>query len=133
MAEFMYHGKALQELLKMDIKEFANLLPARQRRTLIKKNVISKYPQLMKKIKDAKLGKYKKPIKTHARDMVILPEMVGLMIHIHKGNSFNPVLITEEMLGHFLGEFAMTRSKVEHSAPGIGATKSSTAVATKAK
>ncbi len=131
--KFTYRGKTMDELLTMDIKEFSKYTPSRSRRSLIKKTTITRYASLLKKISDAKSGKYKKPIKTHARNMVVLPEMVGLTIHVHNGRIFNPVLIQEEMLGHFLGEFALTRAKVQHSAPGIGATKSSTAVATKAK
>ena len=64
---------------------------------------------------------------------MIIPDMIGTTIHIHSGKLFTPILITEEMLGHYLGEFALTRTKVKHSAPGIGATKSSTAIASKAK
>ncbi|MDO8555781.1 MAG: ribosomal protein S19 family protein, partial [Nanoarchaeota archaeon] len=60
--------------------------------------------------------------------MVIIPEMLGIMIHVHKGREFVPVEITPEMLGHYLGEFAQTRQKVGHSAPGIGATRSSSGI-----
>ena len=63
--------------------------------------------------------------------MIVLPEMVGILIQIYNGKAFSPVEITHEMIGHYLGEFAMTRRKVEHSAPGIGATKSSAAMSVK--
>ena len=65
--------------------------------------------------------------------MLVFPEMVGMTLHIHNGKLFHPVIIQPEMVGHFLGEYALTRSKVAHSAPGVGATKSSTAAASKAK
>jgi len=130
--QFAYRGKTMEELKKMDLKEFMNLVPARQRRSL-KREAVKRYAPLLKKIKKAKEGAYKKPIKTHARDMVVIPDMVGITIHIHAGKEFSPIAITEEMLGRYLGEFAMTRGRVQHSAPGIGATKSSTAVASKAK
>ncbi len=130
--EFTYRGKSLEELQKMDIKEFAKLLPARQRRTILR-GLFERNKPFLLKIKKAKSGQYKKPIKTHLRDFIIIPEMVGLTIHIHNGRSFNQVLIKEDMVGHYLGEFTITRVKIEHSAPGIGATKSSTAIATKAK
>ena len=130
--QFMYHGKTLEEIMKLDLEQYMKLIPSRQRRSL-KRNALKTYKPLLDKIKKAKQGNYKKPIKTHARDMVILPEMIGLIIHVHSGKMFVPVSITEEMLGHYLGEFAKTRSRVQHSAPGIGATKSSTAIASKAK
>jgi len=130
--EFLFRGKTLEELQKMDVKEFAKLLTARQRRTMLH-GLLEKNKAFVQKIKKAKLGQYKKPIKTHLRDFIVLPEMIGLTIHIYNGKSFIPVIIKEEMIGHYLGEFTLTRSKIEHSAPGIGATKSSTAIATKAK
>ena len=70
-------------------------------------------------------------IETHCRDMIILPEMIGKTIKIHKGKEFVQVMIMENMIGHYLGEFALTRNRVEHSAPGIGATRSSAALSVK--
>jgi small subunit ribosomal protein S19 len=130
--EFNFAGKSVDELKKMDLKQFMELVPSRQRRSL-KRDMLKLYAPLIKKVKAAKEGKRKKPIKTHARDCIIIPDMIGLNILIHNGKEFKPLMVTEEMLGHYLGEFALTRSKVQHSAPGIGATKSSTAVASKAK
>jgi small subunit ribosomal protein S19 len=118
--------------MKMDLNEFIKLIPARQRRTM-NRGAMKTYRQLIEKIKRAKQGSYKKPIKTQARDMVVIPEMIGTMIHIHNGKTYAPLQVTIEMLGHYLGEFTLTRERVKHSAPGIGATKSSTAIASKAK
>jgi small subunit ribosomal protein S19 len=123
--EFTYRGKTLEELKKMSINEFKELLPARQRRSL-KRGFTDQQKRLFKKIKE-KRG----DIKTHCRDMIILPEMVGSMIKVHNGKEFAVVRITEEMLGHYLGEFALTRKKVTHSAPGIGSTKSSSSLSVK--
>ena len=67
----------------------------------------------------------KKTIKTHLRDIIITPHLIGMAIQVHKGNGYEQVRITEDMLGHRLGEFAYTRSKVKHGAAGIGATRSS--------
>lgn len=130
--ELTYKGKRIEEIQNMDLKEFIRLLPARQRRSM-QRGLLDRNKPLLLKIKKAKSGQYKKPIKTHKRDFIVLPEMIGLTIHIHNGREFIPVVVKEEMIGHFLGEFALTRKKIEHSAPGIGATKSSTAIATKAK
>lgn len=71
------------------------------------------------KAKDAK------PIKTHCRDMVILPEMAGLTLLVHSGKEFTSVDIKPEMIGHYLGEFVITNKKVVHGTPGIGASRSS--------
>ncbi|MBU4501787.1 MAG: 30S ribosomal protein S19 [Nanoarchaeota archaeon] len=127
---FTYRGKTLEELQKMDLKEFAKLVPARQRRSL-NRGFTDAQKSFLEKIRKAKLGAYKKPIKTHCRDMVILPEMVGLMIMIHRGKEFTPVMISEDMVGHFIGEMALTRQRIQHSAPGVGATKSSAAFSVK--
>jgi len=128
--EFTYRGKSTAELQKMDFKDFMILLPARQRRSLTR-GFTEAQKKLLKKIKAAKEGKYGKLIKTHCRNMIILPEMIGLKIMVYKGKEFVPVVIAEDMIGHYLGEMVMTRQKVEHSAPGVGATKSSAAFSVK--
>jgi small subunit ribosomal protein S19 len=130
--EFTYRGKTLEQLKQMELNEFAKLLTSRKRRSL-SREVIKKATPLMKKIKDTNEGKRKKPIKTHLRTMIVLPEMVGLKIGIHNGKEFNEVMIQEEMIGLYFGEISQTRKKVTHGAAGIGATKSSTASASKAK
>jgi len=68
-----------------------------------------------------------KKIKTHLRDIIIVPQMVGYTIGIHNGKAFQEVSITSDMIGHRLGEFALTRAKVNHGEAGLGATKSSRA------
>ena len=123
--EFTYRGKNMEALSSLSLKEFIELLPARQRRTL-RKGLSENHKKLLKNLKESK-----KPVKTHFRDVIILPEMVGKTIHIHNGKEFNAVRIIPEMLGHYLGEFALTRKSVKHSSPGIGATKSSSAVSVK--
>jgi len=123
--EFTYRGKNMEALSSLSLKEFIELLPARQRRTL-RKGLSENHKKLLKNLKESK-----KPVKTHFRDVIILPEMVGRTIHIHNGKEFNAVRIIPEMLGHYLGEFALTRKSVKHSSPGIGATKSSSAVSVK--
>jgi len=120
-------GKTIEELNKMDIREFAKYVDSRARRTLLRQSsVIEKF---LKKCKEC--SEKGKPIRTHLRDIVIVPGMLGLIINVHGGKSFMPVTITGEMLGHRLGEFVMTREKVQHGAPGIGATKSSAAASVK--
>jgi small subunit ribosomal protein S19 len=119
--EFTYKGKTLDELKKLDIREFARLIKSNERRTAFRQSdLIQKFVlRCNKKIQKNKL------IRTHLRDLIIVPNMVGLKIHIHDGRNFVPIIITGEMLGHRLGEFAPTRTRVKHGAAGIGATKSS--------
>jgi len=128
--EFTFKGKTVDELKKMDLKEFVNLIPARQRRS-IQRGFTDQQKKLLEKVKKAKQGTYKKPIKTHSRDMIVIPELLDQTIHIHKGKGFIQIKIVPEMLSRFLGELVLTRGKVEHSAPGVGATKSSTAISAK--
>jgi len=130
MADFKYKGKTLEELKKMDLKEFIELLPSRQRRSL-KRGLTEKQKRLIKKIDLTLEGKNSKIIKTHCRNMIILPKMVGLTIYIHKGNKFDAVKIQPESIGFRLGQFTLTRKKIEHSSPGVGATKSSAALSTR--
>lgn len=128
--EFTFKGKTLAELENMELKEFAQLLPSRQRRSLIR-GLSDPKLDFLNKVKALKQGKRKKPVRTHLRDMIILPEMVGVMVLIHRGKEFLPLEISEKMIGHYLGEFSLTRKRVEHSAPGVGATRSSSAVSVK--
>ena len=128
--EIFYRGKTLEELHKIPIEEFISLATSRARRSL-KRGFTPQQKKLIEKIKKAKVGIYKKQIKTHCRDMIIIPDMLGLTISVYQGKEFTPVIINEEMLGHYLGEFTQTRTKVKHSAPGIGATKSSASVSVK--
>jgi len=70
---------------------------------------------LLKKVEEAQASKNRKPIKTWSRRSMVIPEMVGLTIAIHNGKTHVPVFITENMVGHKLGEFALTRTFREHS------------------
>lgn len=122
--QFTYKGKTIDELKTLDVREFAKLLPSRQRRTVLRnfqniENFISRSKE--------KISKGKKSIKTHKRDLVVVPQMIGMKIQIHNGRQFMPVEITGEMLGHKFGEFAPTRSRVAHTKAGVGATKGSRA------
>jgi small subunit ribosomal protein S19 len=121
---FKFKGKTMEELKGMNIKEFAELCNSRQKRTL--KKGFDKH--ILKKIEKVKGNEKAKPIRTHKRDIVVIPEMVGIRFAIHKGNSFEPLEITEQMLGHYVGEFIFTRKRLMHGKAGIGATKSSTAI-----
>ena len=119
--EFSYRGLTLEELQKLSIEELIPLLTARMRRTL-KRGLTIKQEKLLKDIEKTTPGT---PIKTHCRDMIILPNFVGHTINVHNGKEFQRVDIQPDMIGHYLGEFALTRQKVVHTGPGVGATRSS--------
>ncbi|MFW5946078.1 MAG: 30S ribosomal protein S19 [Candidatus Natronoplasma sp.] len=118
--EFTYRGHSLEELKDMSLDELKEVLPARARRSL-KRGLNIEEKRLLERIEK----KDKDVYRTHRREMIILPEFVGKRIAIHDGKNFKTIKIEPEMIGHYLGEFALTRKPVEHSGPGIGATRSS--------
>ncbi len=145
--KFRYRGKTLEELLNMPMDQLLELLPSRARRSLLRESSpviqqrrmemgIKESPRLklLRKVMEArellKQGK-KVRIRTHVRDMIILPVMVGLTIELYNGKEFIPVRITPEMIGHYLGEFAPTTKIVQHGEPGLKATRSTLFVAMK--
>jgi small subunit ribosomal protein S19 len=115
---WIYRGKTLEDLQQMSLSELADILPARQRRS-IKRGFDESKKKVMKKL--SKLDS----IETHVRDMIVLPQFVGKTIKIHNGKEFVPVIIQEDMIGCFFGELSQTRRRVQHNSPGVGATKSS--------
>lgn len=120
MAKFEFRGKTLEEVKAMSLAEFSRIIPSRERR-VIKRGFTEKEKMLLAKIRKNPQKFYR----TRCREMVIVPEMLGVKIGIHNGKEYVSVEIKPEMLGHRLGEFAMTRKPVKHSAPGFGATRSS--------
>ncbi len=125
-----FKGKSAEELKTLSMQDLLRLVPSRQRRTL-KHGFSPAQKRFLAVLELARSGKMKKPVKTHCRDMVVLPTMVGILLQVYNGKEFIPVQVTSDMIGHYLGEFAHTRRKVQHSAPGIGATKSSSALSVK--
>ncbi|PIN90823.1 30S ribosomal protein S19 [Candidatus Pacearchaeota archaeon CG10_big_fil_rev_8_21_14_0_10_34_76] len=121
--ELKYRGKSVEELQALDVREVAKYLPARSRRSILRHfDVVEKFTKRceMKEMKNKK-------IRTHLRDIVIVPKLVGKTIEIYDGKNYQIVQITVEMIGHRLGEFAQTRKRVAHSSAGVGATKGSRA------
>ena len=123
--EFTYRGHTLDELQEMDVDEVAELLPARQRRT-IERGLSAEQEKLLAEAREAgEEETANDPLRTHLRNMPILPAFVGKTFEVYTGQSFERVYVEPEMLGHYLGEFQLTRSQVEHGQAGIGATRSS--------
>ncbi|MBS7249355.1 MAG: 30S ribosomal protein S19 [Candidatus Freyarchaeota archaeon] len=125
--KFTYRGYSLEELQRMPMDEFIKLLPSRQRRSLLR-GLPPRQKKLLEKLRKAKRAQRKGKkvvVRTHNRDMVILPEMVGLDVAVHNGKTFIEIKVEPEMIGHYLGEYSPTCKRVVHGSPGIGATKSS--------
>jgi small subunit ribosomal protein S19 len=125
--EFTYKGYTIEELLQISMDDFIKVLPSRQRRSLLR-GLSTEQKKFIEKLRSSKRKKEKGGklmIKTHCRDVIILPEMVGTTILVHSGNEFVPVDITPKKIGHYLGEFVITNKKVIHGTPGIGASRSS--------
>jgi small subunit ribosomal protein S19 len=126
--EFRFRGLNVDQLKNLSIEALLPLLNARQRRSLDKR--VGKYMndekrKLRERIKNVREGNSNEAIRTHVRDMIILPDMVGITINIHNGKDFSPITIKPEMIGHYLGEYSITNKRVQHGAPGVGASRSS--------
>jgi len=119
---FTWRGRTEEDIKVMELKEFMDLIPARQRRSL-KRGFTEAQQKLVKNLETGARN-----IKTHCRNMVIIPLMLGQTIKVHNGKEFVPVEVTVEMLGHLLGEFSHSRKMVSHSSAGVGATRSSKAI-----
>jgi small subunit ribosomal protein S19 len=119
--QFTYRGKTIEELKDLNAREFAKYLPSRNRRTVLRQ--FQKIEDFVNKAKERN-SKGKK-IKTHGRDLVVVPPLVGMTLHIYNGKEFVPVSISAEMLGHKFGEFAPSRGRISHGKAGVGATKGS--------
>jgi small subunit ribosomal protein S15e len=118
----------LDKLLDLSHEELMNIVCARQRRRF-SRGLKRKPMALIKRLRKAKkeAAPMEKPdlIKTHLRNMIVVPEMVGSMVGVYNGKEFNNVEVKPEMIGHYLGEFSITYHPVMHGRPGIGATHSS--------
>ncbi|XP_047956171.1 40S ribosomal protein S15-4-like [Salvia hispanica] len=126
--KFSFKGVDLDALLDMPIDELVKLLGARQRRRF-QRGLNRKPMALIKKLRKAKLeapaGEKPALVRTHLRNMIIVPEMIGSVLGVYNGKTFNPVEIKPEMIGHYLAEFSISYKPVKHGRPGIGATHSS--------
>lgn len=125
--ERFYRGVEIEELKKMNLREFAKLVKSRARRTIIRNaDIIEKFVQ-----KCEKKSSKDRPIKTHDRTLIIVPKMLGKTILVYNGKEFLRVTIDETMLGHRLGEFSLTRKIAKHTKVGVGATKSTSSTSKK--
>ncbi|XP_064390773.1 small ribosomal subunit protein uS19-like [Halichondria panicea] len=126
--KFTFRGVDLDQLLDMTYEQLMGLVHARARRRFsrgLKRKPLALIKRLRKAKKEAPAMEKPAVVKTHLRNMIVVPEMIGSVVGIHNGKTFNQVEIKPEMMGHYLGEFAITYKPVKHGRPGIGATHSS--------
>ncbi len=119
--EFLYRGYTLEELLAMSFEEVLGLMPSRARRTYLR-GLNYEQQLLFDNLKNAEAGEV---VRTHRKDVPIIPQFVGKTVSIYDGKEFKEFEIKPEMIGHYLGEFIITRKPPVHSGPGVGATRSS--------
>ncbi len=131
---FSFRGHSEEELKKMSISEFAKLLTARERRTLLKRGMTEQQKRFLERIRKNP----QKFHKTHLRDMIILPDMIGVKFGVHigggpKGSSVKwfTIVVKADMVGKRLGDFAVPIKHVKHSIPGMGATRGSKFISAK--
>jgi small subunit ribosomal protein S19 len=124
--KFVYRGMEEEQLKALSLNDFMKVVTSRERRAL-KRGFTESEKKLLEKIKK-RPDKY---IKTHERNIVVIPQMLGSRLGIFNGKEWVSVDITADKLGHRLGEFAMTRRRIKHSSPGIGASRSSKHVSIK--
>ena len=117
--EFTYRGFRVEELRTMTTADLMPIMPARVRRK-VSRGLTRGEEHLLSRFRSGETR-----IRTHLRDMVIMPEMIGKEVEIYNGKEFMKVTIQPEAVFHILGEFALTRRKVTHGSAGIGATRSS--------
>ena len=105
-----------------------SMLDSRMRRRF-KHGITARYDRLVKKlitaVKNTPYGEKPKAVKTHLRNCIIMPEMVGATAEVYGGKYWNPVEIKADMIGSFLGEYSMTYKPVRHGKVGHGATRGS--------
>merc|ERR1712146_512609 len=123
--KFYYRGIDLDALMEVSTEEFGNLVGARARRRLLKRKYYALNKKLRKAKREAQTGEKPAVVKTHLRNAIVVPEMVGSMVGVYNGMTFNSVEIKPEMIGRYLGEFSISYKPVRHGRPGIGATNSS--------
>merc|ERR1711942_347793 len=126
--KYTYRGVDLDQLLDMNNEQLMELFTCRIRRKFakgIKRKPLTLMKKLRRKKKECPINEKPDVVKTHLRNMVIVPEMTGSIVGVYNGKPFNQVEIKPEMIGHYLGEFSISYKPVKHGRPGIGATHSS--------
>jgi len=126
--KYTYRGVDLDQLLDMNNEGLMELFTCRIRRKFnrgLKRKPMALIKKLRKKKKECPVNEKPDVVKTHLRNMIVVPEMTGSIVGVYNGKVFTQVEIKPEMIGHYLGEFSISYKPVKHGRPGIGATHSS--------
>ncbi|ORZ31179.1 ribosomal protein S15e [Catenaria anguillulae PL171] len=126
--KFTYRGVDLEDLMDLTSEQLVELVHCRARRRFqrgLKRKPLTLIKKLRKARKECPENEKPAVVKTHLRNMIIVPEMIGSIVGVYNGKTFNQVEVRPEMVGHYLGEFSITYKPVKHGRPGIGATNSS--------
>merc|ERR1719421_368470 len=119
--KYSYRGIDLDKLLDVSNQDLMELFKARQRRKFsrgIKRKPITLLKKLRKAKKETAYGEKPVPVKTHLRNMVIVPEMIGSMVGVYNEKQFINVEIKPDMIGHYLAEFSITYKPIRHGRAG---------------
>jgi small subunit ribosomal protein S15e len=126
--KFSYRGMDIKSLMELKVDEISKHFRSRQRRRLQRK-LKPAYGRLLTKLslikKCTPQGEKPVGVKTHLRDLIVLPSMVMSVLNVHTGKDYQSVEIKPDMVGYYLGEFAQSYKRVNHGRPGVGATNSS--------
>ena len=124
----IYRGIELEKLLEYPMEALVKLMKSRQRRRFAH-GIHQRYDRLIKKLRKAKketpYGEKPKPVRTHLRNCIVVPEMCGSVVDVYGGKYWNSVEVKSDMIGHYLGEFSLTYKPIKHGKVGVGATRSS--------
>ncbi|ETO03324.1 40S ribosomal protein S15 [Reticulomyxa filosa] len=126
--KYYYRGIEVEKLLDLGTREFKELVHARARRRF-RRGLSDKHKSFIRRLRKAKKsvqGTIKKPkiIKTHLRNMIVVPEMVASQIGVYNGKGYIHVEVKPDMIGYYLAEFSITYKPVGHGRPGLGSTGS---------
>lgn len=119
--EFTFRGLSLAQLQEMSLEQFAKVASSRARRS-IRRGFNTETAHFFERMQTTPAEKV---VRTHCRDALVLPAHVGRRVAIHNGKEFKEIEVRPEMVGHYYGEFSLTRRFEKHSGPGVGATRSS--------
>jgi small subunit ribosomal protein S19 len=119
--EFTFRGLSLPQLQALSLEEFAKVASSRARRS-IRRGFNLETTRFFERMQATPAEKV---VRTHCRDALVLPAHVGRHVAIHNGKEFKEIEVRPEMVGHYYGEFSLTRRFEKHSGPGVGATRSS--------
>ena len=121
----VWKGLEEDKVASLSLEEFLQKISARNRRTLLRLKFNPQLKKFIEKVREIKQKDPNKMIKTHRREAVILPEWLGLSFGVYNGKQFKRVDITLNRIGKRLGDFSHSTGRVQHSGPGVGATRGS--------